>query len=849
MNTIIDNLFNLDILEKTNIVTNENNETSGTSENKSIKNSLEYTKHKYDSETPNPSLYQGYKFKNYQDKITTITEDASNKEKNSLFEEGFVTGGDYKSFGYNLAQQSEALLKKVDNTLSTSQKATFENLKKEYNTTLTQYSDLVSKISQNYTDHSSRNNSNNPYLNKFIRFTTGHVCYVTNKGIVKWVPDPTILNSISGKNGCPSYSSSSQVNLNMPWSTNYNIPGTEIPTTPKLISGTPMRMNESCGNEGKNVFVNSMLSKPSATYVGCYQDSASNPAMTFIGGAPNVNGSAGGKYTYEQCQLAAVMGGYNFFALQNVNSTNGLGYCAVSNNQTTSTQYGTSYVPVPLWSSNTSGKPATYAILTNAGTLSVRDGNGNVYYTTPNSSVNCAQITYSMSDNVDAPGNDLGFFSNQNVNSCKTLCNERALCSGFAFNKSNNNSCWIKTGGLNNTGKNKARTMYKKTVNTSQCVFFLSLQSDGNMCIYKGTPNARNNTYVWCSFTNGKQQVANGNYTPSKGKYGQPFITTNQVLNKGDWLSSVDGKLLLIMQNDGNLVLYTFKINCTNSLTNNPSNSKTYGGVNANAIYNIGKTGIKTNLGQVAYVDPDSQLYPYPSSNITYDNTYSTVIQNSAIQGSDIQGAATTNIKNVNDCMNVCNKDKNCNSFVFDTSTPSPICLPKNITDVSSANIVNPSNSKTTFIRDKKPINVPVGVTSNTNKIDTIQYENYAKGQGKMQSSYGFSDMINSVQKQQLSQLQDKLTQLSTQITYYSSRLNNDNDNVNEQMKKDLKGFSDYIKQTDVTNAKIKRFNVDNNFDNILNETNIKILQQNYSYMAWSILAVVVVIVAINIKK
>lgn len=842
MNTIINNLFNLDILEKNNIVTSE------TSETKNIVNSLEYTKHKYDKNTPNPSLYQGYKFKTYQDIITTVTQDKGNKENDTLFEEGFATGENYESSGYNLAQQSDALLKKVNNTLSTSQKATFENLKKEYNMTLTQYSDLMNKISQNYTDYSNRNNSNNPYLNKFIRFTTGQICYVTNKGIVKYVPDTNILNSITGKNGCPSYSSSSQVNLNIPWSTNYNIPGTEIPTTPKLIIGTSMKMNESCGNEGKNVFVNSMLTNPTATYVGCYQDSASNPAMTFIGGAPSINGSANGKYTYEQCQLAAVMGGYNLFALQNVNSTNGLGYCAVSNNQTTSTQYGTSYVPVPLWSSNTSGKPATYAILTNTGTLHVRDGNGNIYYTTPNSSVNCTQIDYSTSDNVDAPGNDLGFFSNQTVNSCKTLCNDRALCTGFAFNKSNKNSCWIKTGSLNNTGKNNARTMYKKTVNTSQCVFFLVLQGDGNMCIYKGIPNTPNITYVWCSSTNGKQQVNNGNYTSTKGKYGQPFITTNQVLNKGDWLASTDGKLLLIMQNDGNLVLYTFKVNCTNSLTSNSSNTKTYGGVNANAIYNIGKTGIKTNMGQVAFIDPDSQLYPYPSSNITYDNTYSTVIQNSAIPGSDIQGAATTNIKNVNDCMNVCNKDKNCNSFVFDTSGPSPICFPKNISDVSSASIVNPSNNKTTYIRDKKPINVPIGVTTTTNKIDTIQYENYVKGQGKMQSSYGFSGMINSVQKQQLSQLQDKLKQLSSQIAYYANRLNNDNDSVNEQMKKDLKGFSDYIKQTDITNAKIQRFNLDNNFDNILNETNIKILQENYSYMAWSILAVVVVIVAINVK-
>jgi hypothetical protein len=302
------------------------------------------------------------------------------------------------------------------------------------------------------------------------------------------------------------------------------------------------------------------------------------------------------------------------------------------------------------------------------------------------------------------------------------------------------------------------------------------------------------------------------------------------------------------------LVLYTFKINCTNSLTNSTGgsiSSKNYGGgVNANALYDIGRTGININMGQVAYVDADSQLYPYPNSNVTYDTTYSTVIQNSTIQGSDIPGTATSNnIKSANDCMNICNTNKDCNSFVLDTSTPSPVCFPKNVNNLVSANIINPSNNKITYIRDKKPINTPIGVSNNTNKVNSIQYENYVKGQGKVQSSYGFSNVINSVQKQQLSQLQDKLKQLSSQIAATSTTLSNDNKNVNEQMKKDLTGFSDYIKQTDITNAKIKSFNLDNNFDNILNETNIKILQQNYSYMAWSILAVVVVIVAINIKK
>jgi hypothetical protein len=76
MNTIIDNLFNLDILNKTNNIINSNDNSINI--NKRINSSLAYTKHKYTKETPNPSLQQGYKFKNYQNKITTTV---GNKEK------------------------------------------------------------------------------------------------------------------------------------------------------------------------------------------------------------------------------------------------------------------------------------------------------------------------------------------------------------------------------------------------------------------------------------------------------------------------------------------------------------------------------------------------------------------------------------------------------------------------------------------------------------------------------------------------------------------------------------------------------------------------------------------------
>ena len=147
----------------------------------------------------------------------------------------------------------------------------------------------------------------------------------------------------------------------------------------------------------------------------------------------------------------------------------------------------------------------------------MRDRNGNAYYTSPNGT-NCNQV-YSTSWNVDAPGNDITYLTRVRRENCEQYCTNNPNCGGFAWNRSNDNSCWIKSGKLTNTTGNKKRILIRKTVDTSKCIYFLNLQNDGNMCIYRGTPNTTNITNIWCSYTNGRQQESNQNYslaTPEK---------------------------------------------------------------------------------------------------------------------------------------------------------------------------------------------------------------------------------------------------------------------------------------------------------------------------------------------
>jgi hypothetical protein len=983
---MIDNLFTFD-----NSKFDE--KKSNTEPNKLINSA----KNNSNLEMQNPSLYQGRKFTNYQDKIKNIT--LENNLQNPVSQggqgkEGF--SGNTGNIGNSNSNTTNAIIanlqKEYDKTLN------------EYNDTLKKYNDLAKKTQISTTEYVERVNSNNKYLNKIVRFNTGQMYYVTNQGVAKYVPNADILKSISGKNGCPN-TSGKYIDITIPWINDYSIEGTQIPTTPPLIVGKNMKANESCGHEGSNVFVNTMLSsKPTPAYVGCYQD---NPAsMTIIGGKqfsqskivnsnfaqpaiannsyqyitsgtrvpgwqfnacilnnsnawgypkpyPNGNqcaslqqtqsfsqtlslkpGSYGllfwacgrnccdnsgrsnpvniqlngnniysfeppinnwtvystnfdittdgnneikfqgtwtasdrasaitnilltgvlnGTYNIDQCEDAAILGGNQYFSLQNANPSTGLGYCAVGNDINNIKKYGNGYALVQLWSSNTAGKPTTYATLTKNGTLNVCDSSGRAYFISPNGS-NCNQV-YSTSWNVDAPGNDITYLSRVRRENCEQYCTNNPNCGGFAWNRSTDNSCWIKSGKLNNyVYRSNNRILIKKTVDTSKCIYFLNLQNDGNMCIYRGTPNTTNITNIWCTYTNGKQQESNTNYSVAKSKYRVTFIKDGQVLNRGEWVVSADGKLLLIMQHDGNLVLYTFKTNCAKGTGS--SNSKNYyGGNSATALYDIGSIGIKSNMGHLAYIDPDSQLHAYPSSNVTYSNTYSSVIQNTNIQGNDIPGAAMNNMPDITKCMNACNKYSECNAFVYDTTGPYPVCLPKKVSenDIYSPNTFKPSVGMTTYIRDKKPKSSPIGTDNTVTSIDSITYQNYGNQGGSIQQKYGLANMIP-VQKQQLSQLQDKLNLLLSQLNKNVNDLKKYNVDMTNNTKQGIvEGFQDAknsFLQTSQLNHKIHNLEKNkSNVDNILRDANIKTLHENYNYMLWSILALGTLIVAIKVKN
>ena len=950
---------------------------------------------------PSPSLNQGELFNKYQTNMI----DLDNTK------EGFNT----------LTKQTNQV---ISNNNYSNQQPIINSLREEYNNTSTLYETLMKKITGNMTDYVDRLNPSNPYLNKVVAFSDGTICYVTNQGVAKYIPSQQIWDSLQ-------VSKTPQVSLQIKWLPSYNTPGTEISTTPPLISGTPLILGQSVGNEGSNIFVSKFLNATvTPSYMGCYANNTDNTNMTFIGNKPsslaniqitngtfsqppisantynyitsssqvpgwyfsgacllnnstvwgfsipypagnqcvclqnasymyttlplsssvsytvtfsacsrdccnspnvgnpinlqlytslnafistianftpatlntwetysytftvpttqnynlyfsgtNVSGDqstaianvgintaaeSSGDYTYDDCNEAAISSGYQYFGLQNVNTSTGKGYCAVSNSQPAITKYGTSMIPnkmVVLWSSNTSSQSGNTATLSVTGSLQVINSSGRAVYSSPSANANPSNYYGCYGDSRNRAMTMYNKAASKYNNS---QCQQIAVQNGYAYyglqnsNNGSNAQCALsnnlseatKYGKATNctqlsdgswSGGGWANAIYN--TNSPQSNYFLQLQDDGNMVVYSGTSPDDNQGMIWSTNTTGKQQSANPAVIASLGKYGKNWITSGSILSPGDFIGSTTGELALYMESDGNLVLYTYQMatNCQKTSGGNMG-----GGVGANAMYNIGEMSIPQNMGQLAYIDSDSNLYTYPTSNITYSSSYAT-IPNVNSSGNDIPNSNFNNAT-VSSCESACNSNDACAGFVFDTATS--ICYPKNYNmyPYGSGNISNSLNTDVYF-KSKIPLKPPLGVSQNTNNTDSLTYKNYSN-KGEIGSEYGLSN-ATTVQKQQLGQLKTQMEQLSIQILDLNTKFQSGTISAENQSIANSNGINNYLDDLTNTNAKISGTSNENSggIQNILNDSDIVVLQKNYNYLFWSILAAGTVLISINVVK
>ena len=812
------------------------------------------------------SLDQGKQFKTYQNKIKKggfRSKRQSFKTKNG--KEGFITSEQEllvrpPDEGYNQIIKNESETTKNINSVNQAQLNELNSMQTKFLNLMQKYNNIQQSIGDSSLETINRMSSNNPYANKNIRFNNGTICYVTSQGTAKPYLNLDIFNLTAGKNGCPS--GSEIVNIDLPYLTSYS-PGSVIPTTPTLVVGTNMVQGQSCGSEGKNIYVSKLVNNPSSSYVGCYNDKPMDQSSIDDSQRAMIwNPNALGYTTYDKCQEYALANGYQYFGMQDYRS-DGTSACLVSNDIGKTEMYGDGSIQInsltPIWSTGTS-QPGNIMTLSAESGINVLNNSVAVYVSNFNGIKFYSDCGFSGQQTNAPLGQhnvvDIGF-PNDTLSSIIVPNNFGIVI--FRDNLGTEPSITLGPGQyacLVDNGWNDLATSYTAYYN-GNC--YLMLQDDGNVILSTGNPGSDYNV-IWTTGTNGKQAGPNPMWEATKGKYGRNFLQLGEGLNPGEWIGSTDGSMRLIMQTDGNLVLFTSERVDGCSVN---SSGKQMGGSWMNAVYEFANSGFKDNIGKLGFVDENDTLYEYPSSNARLTQSYTKFDKYDAY-GADLPSAAYGGAT-IDRCKTSCNSRNDCYGFAYDFQNN--VCYPKSNAMWPYGGPSRPLDRVDTYIKNQVPISVPLGATNETISIDSAQYQFYNKGT-TLPTQYGLINATES-DKAELTRLQNKMKSLTNQISELINKFSSGTNNSENQGDKNLNGLINYQTEmqkienridtlnstSDTTLPKMPEsfvnygYSANNNIEKIVQDSDIAVLQKNYEYLLWTILATGSVLVAMNINK
>ena len=797
------------------------------------------------------SLIQGKEFNKYQTKIKKYANKTRIKEGFVSAEQEMMLRPEDKGYISVLKNQQNAT--ELTNKSNKEDLEDFKNLQAKYSDLLVKYINMQTSIGNKSLSHINRVSSNNPYLNKNIRFTDGTLCYVTNHGIAKQYPNMNVYNGIVGKNGCPP---KEYISLDMSWSSDY-VKGSTIPTNPPLIIGTNMVGGQSCGYEGDNIYASKLTNNPNSSYVGCYNNASKHSESAMF---LNTNGYT----TFDKCQEYALNGGYQYFGMQDVQS-DGTASCLVSNDITEIQMYGdgtNQATSISLWSSNTLTGHPNKAQLVGTGQITITDSSDKVVSNINKVVSGCENggkssiVSATYGGNCKAP---IGNVTSKVID--KLGCNSVSSCSIPISNqtfgdptpncrKSFDIEYRCGSGRFTkNISRAEGQTMILDCDPYIQqhCQFYLILQDDGDVCIYKGSDPSNSKLKVWSSGTSGKQKDNNPDWVASKSKFGKNYLKLGETLASDEWISSTSGSIKMVMQLDGNLVLYTSEIKqgCKKV------GEKVFGGPSINAVYKLDVQGNPATLGKIGYVDSDANLKEYPDSMVGFTNDYQ-IYLNTDSTGNYLLSMSSIDEK---DCQNKCNGNNKCAGYVYDGSTKT--CWLKDRGEIKK----QASKTSVLGVRNPKLANSKT-CSSKIINVDTIQYDNYVNGVNMTPDEECNTSLVSREEQMQFDKIKNELYILGENIATKMENLYNQNNKVYEkldmyeaQFKKDMQKYKDL-------NIKIRkeleldsRNNIEGmrtltDIDGMLSDSDLRVLYENYSYILWSILAVGILTITINtIKK
>ena len=255
----------------------------------------------------------------------------------------------------------------------------------------------------------------------------------------------------------------------------------------------------------------------------------------------------------------------------------------------------------------------------------------------------------------------------------------------------------------------------------------------------------------------------------------------------------------------------------------------------------------------------------YSNNYTRYDNFDSPSDLQTADSSMESSGSSSTNNNSPDSCMTACNNTEGCAGFVWAQNDSGNKCRLKNSNMFPNSQRI-PSNGYTMYVR-KPQINNGDMCSKEIVDIDTLQYENYVKGTDMTPDMSVCKDtVISDATRTQIEELQTKMAMKAQEISAKIQELyERDQDvfnkmNVNDaELKKNISTYMRTVmgdKKSKITAADVNNGNKEgmqnldmNDVNGMLADTDLRILQENYSYILWSVLAVGLLTITINVMK
>uniref|UniRef100_A0A6C0EW54 Uncharacterized protein n=1 Tax=viral metagenome TaxID=1070528 RepID=A0A6C0EW54_9ZZZZ len=337
--------------------------------------------------------------------------------------------------------------------------------------------------------------------------------------------------------------------------------------------------------------------------------------------------------------------------------------------------------------------------------------------------------------------------------------------------------------------------------------------------------------------------------------YGGPVSGNSsgvKTLTSGQYISSPTGKCRLLF--DGNRLILQYSIfNVLQDKNGDFIGNQLPNGVNGFSMYVLNKVDIPTIKGKVAYIDINNGSHEYTTTSMfEFDNTYNEM--SGSIPSSSAGNTVTAGTSELL-CQTACNSDSNCAGYTFmDTKckkyTENEI-YPKGDRILFDGNASDAALNKT-YIRNKKIKSDTTGGSHYScnkivNNIDSSVYKSYPTTDNMTTSQKCALGLILDPQMNPLKIKSNDAIESGKTIKGAINNIYTKQNELKNTINTKTTEIETGLANQDAVKRKIDKYEESNNTSTAtVTDTELLLVSDNYKYVLWSIVTVLVGIGAIK---